>query len=253
MVQVRIMDFKNKIVWITGASSGIGKATAYEFARQGATIILHFHIQEQKALQLKEQLEKQFQSKILLVQGDISKEEDVLRMVKAVIDTFGKIDILVNNAGIACDDDFFEKEIKTVKHIFDVNALGTYIMCKEVGKVFKQQEYGNIINIASTNGMDTPYPESADYDMSKAAIISLTHNLARILSPECRVNAIAPGWVNTPMNENLNPNFKEDEEKKILLNRFAESEEIAHAILFLASDKASYINDTVIRVDGGVK
>jgi len=247
------MDFKNKIVWITGASSGIGKATAYEFARQGATIILHFHIQEQKALQLKEQLEKQFQSKILLVQGDISKEEDVLRMVKAVIDTFGKIDILVNNAGIACDDDFFEKEIKTVKHIFDVNALGTYIMCKEVGKVFKQQEYGNIINIASTNGMDTPYPESADYDMSKAAIISLTHNLARILSPECRVNAIAPGWVNTPMNENLNPNFKEDEEKKILLNRFAESEEIAHAILFLASDKASYINDTVIRVDGGVK
>lgn len=253
MVPVRIMDFNNKIVWITGASSGVGEATAYEFAKNGADIILHFHTQEQKAQSIKEQLEKQFQRKVLLIQGDISKEEDVLRMVNTVLSTFGRIDILVNNAGIACDDDFFEKDIKTVKHVIDVNAIGTYLMCKEIGKVFKKQGYGNIINIASTNGIDTPYPESADYDMSKAAVISLTHNLAHILSPECRVNAVAPGWVNTPMNENLNPNFKEEEEKKILLHRFAEPKEIAEVILFLASEKASYINNTVIRIDGGIQ
>lgn len=247
------MDFKNKVVWITGASSGIGEATAYEFAKENATIILHFHTQEQKAMIIKEQLEKQYQSSVLLLQGDIAKEDDVKRMIKTVLDAFGKIDILVNNAAIACDEDFFEKDIETVKHIIDVNVIGTYMMCKEVGKIFQQQGYGNIINIASTNGIDTPYPESADYDMSKAAVISLTHNLAHILSPNCRVNAIAPGWVNTPMNENLNPSFKEKEEQKILLGRFAEPKEIASIIVFLASDKASYINNTIIRVDGGIK
>lgn len=253
MEQVRIMDFKNKIVWVTGASSGIGEATVTEFAKKGAMIILHYHTQEQKAKQIKSQLENQYQSQVLLLQGDISNEEDVKRMIKVVMDTFGNIDVLVNNAGIACDDDFFEKEIKTVRHVFDINAIGTYIMCKEVGKIFKQQGYGNIINVSSTNGIDTPYPESADYDMSKAAIISLTHNLAHILSPECRVNAIAPGWVNTPMNENLNPNFRKEEEHKILLKRFAEPIEIANAVVFLASNQASYINDTIIRIDGGIQ
>lgn len=247
------MDFKNKIVWVTGASSGIGEATVTEFAKYGATIILHYHTQKQKANDIKQQLENKYQSQVLLVQGDISKEEDIIRMVQMVLDAFGKIDVLVNNAAIACDDDFFEKDIEVVRHVIDVNVIGTYIMCKEVGKIFKKQGYGNIINISSTNGIDTPYIESADYDMSKAAIISLTHNLARFLSPECRVNAIAPGWVNTPMNDNLNPNFRKDEESKILLKRFAEPEEIAHTILFLASDKSSYINDTIIRVDGGIK
>lgn len=247
------MDFKNKIVWVSGASSGIGEATVYAFAEKGASIVLHYHTQEQKALFIQKDLEEKFQSQVLLIQGDIAKEEDVQRMLKKVIDHFGRIDILVNNASIACDDDFFEKEIATVKHVMDINAIGTYLMCKEVGQVMKNQKQGNIINITSTNGIDTPYPESADYDMSKAAIISLTHNLAKILSPECRVNAVAPGWVNTPMNANLNPNFKEEEENKILLHRFADPKEIANTIIFLASDQASYINDTIIRVDGGIQ
>lgn len=247
------MDFKNKIVWVTGASSGIGEATVEKFAEQGATILLHYHTQTQKAKKIKEHLERNYHAKVLLLQGDISQEADVHRMIDEVLKQFGRIDVLVNNAAIACDDDFFDKDIQTVKHVIDVNLIGTYLMCKEIGKIMKTQRQGNIINIVSTNGIDTPYPESADYDMSKAAIISLTHNLAKVLSPECRVNAIAPGWVNTPMNENLNPNFKDEEQNKILLNRFAEPIEIANTIVFIASNQASYINDTVIRVDGGIK
>ena len=125
-------------------------------------------------------------------------------------------------------------------------------MCKYVYPYMKNQKSGNIINISSTNGIDTPYIESLDYDASKAAVLSITKNLAKEYAPYIRVNAICPGWVNTPMNKYLSEDFKKEEEQKILLKRFAEPEEIAKVIYFLSSSNASYINGTIIRVDGGV-
>ena len=110
---------------------------------------------------------------------------------------------------------------------------------------------GKIINISSTNALDTYYPESADYDASKAGIISLTHNFALELAPFINVNCVCPGWVKTAMNKNLTYEQINKEKKKILLNRFAEVEDISKVVIFLASSKANYINDTIIRVDGG--
>ena len=126
-------------------------------------------------------------------------------------------------------------------------------MSKYFGKIMYDNKKGNIINISSTNGIDTYYEYGLDYDASKAGVINLTHNLANHYHPYIRVNTVCPGWINTPMNKNMDKEFKKDEENKILLNRFANPEEIAKVIYFISSDDASYINDSIIRVDGGKK
>ena len=115
----------------------------------------------------------------------------------------------------------------------------------------KENKGGIIINISSTNGIDTPYIESIDYDASKAGLISLSNNLANYLSPYVRVNTVCPGWINTDINKDLDKDFVAKEIDKILLGRFGEPEEVSHLIKFLVSDEAKYINNSIIRIDGG--
>ena len=169
-------------------------------------------------------------------------------MINYIEKESGHIDILVNNAGIAMDSTFEEKEVSDFKKVLDTNLIGPFLVSKYASRIMNK---GVIINISSTNGIDTYYPFSIDYDASKAGLISLTHNLAVLFAPRIRVNAVAPGWVETDMNKNLAKDFKDKECGKILLKRFGNTEEIANVVFFLASDGASYINNTVIRVDGG--
>ena len=187
----------------------------------------------------------------MIIKASIDNEEEVKSMIHEIIDRFGKLDILVNNAGIAIDTLFEDKTKENFKKILDVNLIGTFLVSKYAGDVMLKNNYGKIINVSSTNAIDTYYPMSLDYDASKSAIISLTHNLAVQYAPTINVNAVAPGWVNTDMNQNLDKDFIEKENNKILLKRFAEPSEIAKVITFLASDDASYINNEVIRIDGG--
>ena len=245
------MDFHGKVVWVTGSSSGIGEATIKEFASLGADVVIHYYQHKEQAESIEKFIQSHYQVETLLVQGDVANEEDVKRMVEEILNKFGQIDVLVNNAGIAIDTTFEDKTVDNFRRTLDVNLIGTFLMGKYIGKIMFNQKTGRIINISSTNGIDTVYPESIDYDASKAGVLSLTKNLAIQYAPYVLVNTLAPGWVNTPMNQELDSEMIEAEEKKILLGRFASPEEIAHVVVFLASDKASYINASVLRVDGG--
>ena len=133
----------------------------------------------------------------------------------------------------------------------DINLIAPFVLTKLVGKEMMKQRSGAIINISSTNGINTYYPTSVDYDASKSGLISLTYDSAIQFAPYVRVNCVAPGWVNTEMNKELPEDFVKEETERILVKRFAEPKEIAKVVTFLASEDASFVNSTVIKVDGG--
>ena len=240
-----------RVVLITGASRGIGASIALEMSKCGYFVIINYKNSEVEAKNVLKSVKEN--SDGMLYKCDITNEEEVSKMVDDIICKCGSIDVLVNNAGIAIDSTFDDKKIEDLKRILDVNLIGTFIVSRCVGKYMLDNKNGNIINISSTNGIDTYYEYSLDYDASKAGVISLTHNLSSHYSPYIRVNAICPGWVNTDMNKELDSEYIEEECKNIKLGRFAEPEEIAKVVRFIASDEASYINDSIIRVDGGVR
>lgn len=242
---------KKTVALITGSNRGIGASCIREFASAGVDVIINYCHHKEEAELLAEEIRQKYNVEVLTIKCDVSKSEEVEAMANKIVDTFGGIDILVNNAGVSRDSLLLDKNEKEFKRVLDVNLLGTYLCSKYIGKIMLEQKRGKIINISSTNAIDTYYPESCDYDAAKAGVISLTHNLAREFAPFISVNCICPGWVKTPMNKDLSLEQIKEEKKKILLGRFAEPEEIAKVVLFLASSKASYINDSIIRVDGG--
>lgn len=239
------------VALVTGSNRGIGKSCILEFAKAGINVVINYCHRKEEAEELKQEIEEKYKVDVLVVKCDVSKEEEVEAMINQIVDYFGGIDILVNNAGVCRDSLLLDKSVKDFKRILDVNLVGTYLCSKYVGRVMLEQKKGKIINISSTNALDTYYPESCDYDASKAGVISLTHNLAREFAPYINVNCICPGWIKTDMNKDLSLDQINKEKRKILLSRFGEVEDISNLVLFLISNKASYINDTVIRVDGG--
>lgn len=240
-----LMEFLNKVVLITGASRGIGRQIAIDFAKAGAIVIANYNRSEKDAIEL-----SKMYSNIDIIKADISSEEEVKAMIDTIIYKYKHIDILINNAGI-CNDSLIEDKTKnSFMKILEVNLVGMFLVCKYASKYINKD--GSIINISSTNAIDTNYIYSLDYDASKAGVISLSSNLAKAYAP-IRVNTIAPGWIDTDMNINLDNEDRDRECQNIILNRFGKVEEVSNVCMFLASSKASYINNAVIRVDGGKK
>ena len=245
------MDNNKKSVLITGASRGLGAAIARKFACLDYNVVINYNNSYEEALSLKNEIETQYNCNSIIVKADVSNESEVKNMVDEIINKFGNIDCLVNNAGIAIDTLFEDKTVENFRKIIDVNLIGTFLVSKYASEYMLKNKSGKIINISSTNGIDTYYPYGLDYDASKAGVISLTHNLAMQFAPYINVNCIASGWINTDMTKELDEDYIKEESSKILLGRFAEPMEIANVVAFLASDEASFVNGSIIRVDGG--
>lgn len=244
----------NKVVLVTGGAQGIGKAIILELAKNHYDVVINYLTSNKAAALLEEEIKKNYDVRVMTVQADVSKEEEVDAMISLIEKKWGGVDILVNNAAVDLSNLFHLKTADEFRKTLDVNVVGAFNCSKRVYRHMLDQEYGRIINISSTNGINTYYPMCIDYDASKAALISLTHNLAFEYGPYINVNAIAPGFIGTDNElDGYDEEFLKEEQEKIMVNRYGKPEEVAYLVKFLISDEANFINNTIIRIDGGQK
>lgn len=244
---------EKRIVLVTGSSIGLGSEIIKKYASNGFNVVINYLSHEKEAFELMNEVSLKYGIEALCIKADISNEEEINKMKDEIINKFGKIDVLINNASISRDNDFNLKTKNDFMRVLEVNLVGTFLVSRTFGNLMYEKKSGKIINISSTNGIDTYYEYGLDYDASKSGVINLTHNLANHYSPYVNVNCVCPGWIDTPMNKDMDIEFRKCEEEKILLNRFAKTDEIASLVYFLGSDEADYINDSIIRIDGGKK
>ena len=244
----------NKVVLITGGAQGIGKATALELGKQGYDIVINYLTSKKEAHALKDMIIDNYGVRCMAIQCDVSKEDEVNQMISSIESELGGVDILINNAAVDLSNLFHLKNAEEFRKTLDVNVVGAFNCSKRVYRHMLDQEYGRIINISSTNGINTYYPMCIDYDASKAALISMTHNLAFEFAPYVNVNCIAPGFIGTENElDGYDEEFLKEEVEKIMVNRYGDPQEVAYLDKFLISDEANFINNTVIRIDGGQK
>lgn len=243
---------KNKVVLITGSAKGIGKAIALKLAKNGYDIVINYLTSEKQAFDLQKQIIDEYKVNCLVIKADVSDESQVDAMFSEIESRLNGVDILINNAAVDLSNLFNQKTTEEFKRTLDVNVIGAYNCARRCAQYMKDNKYGRIINISSTNGINTYYPMSIDYDASKAALISLTHNLAMQYAPYINVNAIAPGFIGTESElDGYDEQFLKQEQEKILVKRYGKPEEVANLVKFLISDEADYINNSIIRIDGG--
>ena len=225
-----------------------------ELVKNHYDVVINYLTSSKPAALLEEEIKKNYDVRVMTVQADVSKEEEVDAMISLIEKQWGGVDILVNNAAVDLSNLFHLKTADEFRKTLDVNVVGAFNCSKRVYRHMLDQEYGRIINISSTNGINTYYPMCIDYDASKAALISLTHNLAFEYGPYINVNAIAPGFIGTDNElDGYDEEFLKEEQEKIMVNRYGKPEEVAYLVKFLISDEANFINNTIIRIDGGQK
>lgn len=244
------MRLKDKVALITGGGRGIGATTALLFAEEGAKV----GIVDMREEGLKEVAGqgKQRGLEVKTFAGDVAKKDQVERVTEEFVHEFGRIDVLVNNAGIAISRPFLEKGVEDWVKTLEVNLIGTFLCAQAAARYMLEQKSGKIINISSIRGIDHCGREGImDYSASKGAVINLTKTMAKELAPYINVNTVAPGHTNTEMTKSLPEEVKRNMIEGSYLKRLAEPEDIAKAILFLASNDADFITGQLLLVDGG--
>ncbi|MCX6714167.1 MAG: SDR family oxidoreductase [Candidatus Vogelbacteria bacterium] len=240
------MNLNKKIVLVTGASRGIGKATAIAFAKEGCSVIINFKSDSVAGQEVLEECNRHSYGN-LLIQADVSKTDEVLSMFKKIKDQYSQLDILINNAGIFDESDN-PTNLEAFENIYRNNFMNYVMVTKFALSLMKE---GKIINVSSVHGrLGYGRPEAIAYSAFKAAMESYTKNLAKDVAPKILVNAVAPGRVATPMWGNLSEKEQGELGRAHLIKRMIQPEEIAESIVFLAKNDA--ICGEVLTIDGGM-
>jgi 3-oxoacyl-[acyl-carrier protein] reductase len=242
---------KDKVAVVTGSSRGIGAATAIKLAEEGADVVINYNSDEESAKETADKI-RELGRKALVIQGNVAEMDDAKNLIKSTIKEFDKIDILVNNAGITKDGLLLRMKEKDFGDVIDVNLKGTFNCTKQAIRYMMKQRSGKIVNLSSVVGL-MGNAGQANYSASKAGVVGFTKSVAREVSKRgINVNAVAPGYINTDMTEELPAKVKEDMLENIPLDRFGEVEDVANVIMFLVSPLANYVNGQTINIDGGM-
>lgn len=245
------MLLDGKIAVVTGAGRGIGKGIALAMAREGAMVVVNYNGSKERAEEVVSEIEKNG-GKAVAIQCNVSDFEQAKEFYASVVKEYGRIDILVNNAGITRDNLIMKMSKEEFDDVIETNLAGTFHGIKFVTRPMMKQRAGRIINIASVSGVIGNMGQ-ANYSASKAGVIGLTKAVAKELaSRHITVNAVAPGFIATEMTEKLSESVREEAAKTIPFGEFGKVEDIAEAVVFLASDRARYITGQVLCVDGGI-
>ncbi len=245
------MEFKDKRVIVTGGTKGMGKAVALSFARERAWVAVSYSSDDKSASETEAELES-LAARSLVLKADVSSRFEVENMIGTVLDQWEYVDILVNNAGIIRDKMLMFLDEEDWDRVLDVNLKGTYLCSRAIMRTMIGRKFGRIINTTSPSAL-TGRAGQTNYSASKGGIVSFTKSLSReVARLGITVNAICPGVISTPMTEKLDQEAKNDLSKMIPMGRLGKPEEVAGAVLFLASEKADYITGQVLAVDGGL-
>ncbi len=245
------MKLQGKTAVVTGASRGIGRSIAIELAKNGANVVVNYSGNEEKAKETAKEVEAAG-VKALVFKADVSNADDVQAMLKETISTFGSIDILVNSAGITKENLQLRMKETDWDQVMDLNLKRVFVTTKAAARPMMKQRKGKIINVSSIVGV-MGNAGQANYVASKAGVIGLTKTSAKELAPRgINVNAVAPGFIETDMTGELAEDVQASMKQMIPLERFGQPEDIAKAVVFLASDDADYITGQTIHIDGGM-
>lgn len=244
------MELSGKVALVTGGAQGIGKAIALLLARNGANVVVS-DINLEKAREAADEIQGMGR-RSFAIKANVADLKDVERMVEAIVEQFGRIDILVNNAGITRDRLILRMTEEDWDAVLDVNLKGTFNCTKTVIRHMSKQKSGKIVSIASVTG-EMGNAGQANYAASKAGVIGFTKTIAREFATRgINVNAIAPGYIQTPMTDAVPEKAKEELKRMIPMERLGQPEDVAQAVLFLVSESSSYITGQVLNVNGGI-
>jgi 3-oxoacyl-[acyl-carrier protein] reductase len=245
------MRLKDKIALVTGASSGIGREIAMQFAKEGATVLVNYSGSPDSAAKVVEDI-KELGGTAEAIKCDVSNFDEVENTIENIVAKYKRVDILVNNSGITRDNLVMKMGFEDFKRVIDVNLMGTFNTIKCLSRYMLKQRSGKIINMASVIGI-TGNAGQANYAASKGGVIALTKSVAKeFATRNINCNAIAPGFIETKMTDVLGEKIKEEILTKIPMKKLGKPEDIAKVALFLASDDSDYITGQVINVDGGM-